>query len=179
MRPLPSKDPLRSPPSPRRTNEVHDEFEDAGLRFSDVAAISDPSRPHPAHADDANEGVVSARTPRPLQAPLLRFNLLQEISSLHGEVEYARDQHNARTLIKHSEFRLVLVSLKAGAHVPRAQSDQHIALQPLRGHLRLHLQNEVVNVHADQLLSLDRDLSYSLEAVEDSDILLWVGWSSS
>lgn len=181
MRPLPSKDPLRSPPNPPRTNEVHDEFEDAGLRFSDVAdaAVTDPSRPHTDHTDDANEDIVSERTPRPLKAPMLRFNLPQEISSLHGEIEYSRDRHNARTLIKHSEFRLVLVSLKAGAHVPRAQTDQHIALQPLTGHLRLHLQNEVVNVHADQLLSLDRDLPYSLEAIEDSDILLWVGWSNS
>ena len=179
MRPLPSKDPLRSPPELQRANDVHDEFEDAGLRFADVAhaASSDPSAPDMRHADAA-EANVSERTPRPLMAPMLRFNLPQEIASLHGEIEYSRDNHNARTLIKHSDFRLVLVSLKAGAHLPRAQTDQHIALQPLRGHLRVHMRDEVVNVHSDQLLSLDRDLPYSVEAVEDSDILLWVGWSS-
>lgn len=175
MRRLSSKDPLRSPPEPQRGDEVHEEFEDAGLRFSDVAPAA-RERPNDAD-DDATGGIVSERTPRPLRAPLLRFNLPQEISALHGELEYARDQHNARTLIKHSDFRLVLMSLKAGAHVPRVQTEQHLALQPLRGHLRLHMPSEVVNVHADQLLSLDRELSYRLEAVEDSDVLLWIGWS--
>jgi len=120
--------------------------------------------------------VISDRTPRPLMGPMLRFNLPQEIAALEGEVEYAQG-HNARTLVKHSEFRIVLVVLKAGAKVHEQQSEERIALQPLRGHVRLHLPNEVVNLHSDQLLSLDRRQPYSIEAVEDAAFLLWVGWS--
>jgi len=119
---------------------------------------------------------VSDRTPRPLMGSLLTFNLPQEVSLLRGEVEYTKG-HNGRTLIKHSEFRVVLVVLKAGATVNEQQSDQRIALQPLQGHIRLHLPDEVVNLHPDQLLSLDRNRSYHIEAVEDSAFLMWVGWS--
>lgn len=107
---------------------------------------------------------------------VLEFNLPQEIASLRGEVEYQKG-HNARTLIKHSEFRVVLVALKAGSAVHEQETDQRIAVQPIAGHLRLRLADEVVNLHSDQLLSLDHHVSYQIDAVEDSAFLMWVGWS--
>ena len=119
---------------------------------------------------------VSDRTPRPLMGSVLSFNLPQEISYLRGEVEYDKG-HNGRTLIKHSEFRVVLVALKAGAQVHEQQTEQRIALQPIEGHIRLQLSDEVVNLHPDQLLSLDREVPYRIEAVEDAAFLMWVGWS--
>lgn len=119
---------------------------------------------------------VSDRTPRPLSGSVLAFNLPQEISALRGEVEYQKG-HNGRTLIKHSEFRVVLVALKAGATVNEQDMAERVALQPACGHLRLHLGGEVVNIHPDQLVSLDRNQSYRIEAVEDSAFLMWVGWS--
>jgi quercetin dioxygenase-like cupin family protein len=119
---------------------------------------------------------VSDRTPRPLMGSVLSFNLPQEISALRGEVEYQKG-HNGRTLIKHSEFRIVLVALNAGSSVHEQQTDQRVALQPISGHLRLHLAEEVVNLHPDQLLSLDRNVTYRIEAVEESAFLMWVGWS--
>jgi quercetin dioxygenase-like cupin family protein len=124
----------------------------------------------------ALKDVVSDRTPRPLMGSVLNFNLPQEVSALRGEPAY-KNGHNARTLIKHSEFRVVLVVLGQGAEVHEQKSSERIALQPISGHVRLQLAAEVVNLHADQLLSLDRDISYRIAAVEDSAILLWVGWS--
>ena len=119
---------------------------------------------------------VSDRTARPLSGSVLTFNLPQEISALRGEVEY-RKGHNARTLIKHSEFRVVLVALKAGASVTERDIGERVAVQPACGHLRLQLGDEVVNIHPDQLVALDRNQSYRIEAVEDSAFLMWVGWS--
>jgi quercetin dioxygenase-like cupin family protein len=124
----------------------------------------------------ALKDIVSDRTPRPLMGPVLNFNLPQEVSALRGEPAYQHG-HNARTLIKHSEFRLVLVVLRKNAEVHEQKSSERIALQPIAGHVRLQLATEAVNLHADQVLSLDRDITYRIEAVEDSAILLWVGWS--
>jgi len=124
----------------------------------------------------ALKDIVSERTPRPLMGAVLNFNLPQEISTLRGENAYLNG-HNARTLIKHSEFLLVLIVLRQGAEVHEHKSSERMAMQPLSGHVRLHLASEVVNLHADQLLSLDRDITYRIAAVEDSAFLLWVGWS--
>ena len=125
------------------------------------------------------EQLTSERTPRPLMASRLNFNLPQEILALQGEVEYEKGGHNARTLVKHSEFRIVLVVLKAGAKVGQQETDERLALQPLSGHIRVHVadQDEVVNLHSDQLFSLDRNQPYNIEAVEDTAFLLFVGWS--
>ena len=121
---------------------------------------------------------VSDRTPRPLLAPVLAFNLQKEIGILRGEVEYLKG-HNGRTLIKHDSLRVVLVALKAGAVINEHEGEHAMAFQPLSGHLRLHLPNEVLDLRAQQLVSIDRDLRYSIEAVEDSEFLIWLGWSAA
>lgn len=121
---------------------------------------------------------VSDRTPRPLLAPVLAFDLQKEISLLRGEVEYLKG-HNSRTLIKHDTLRVVLVALKAGAVLNEHEGQYALAFQPLSGHLRLHVRKAVIELHAQQLVSVDRELRYNIEAVEDSEFLIWLGWSAA
>ena len=120
---------------------------------------------------------VSDRTPRPLMAPLLGFDLLREAEILESEPAWSAHGHNARTLIKHSEFRLVLVVLARAARMKQHQSSQRVAVQTLRGRVRLHVCDDPVELCEDQLLALDRDLTHDIEALQDSVLLLWVGWS--
>jgi quercetin dioxygenase-like cupin family protein len=120
---------------------------------------------------------VSDRTPRPLMGPLLTFDLVQEADSLRSEESWQTNGHNARTLIKHAEFRLVLLALQQGARVKEHQSTQRVAVQTLSGCVRLHVPTEVVVLSEGQLMALERDLSHDIEALEESVVLLWVGWS--
>lgn len=121
--------------------------------------------------------IVSNRTPRPLMGPLLTFDLAAESASLLQEEGWRTQGHNARTLIKHSEFRLVLIALAAGKQVHERETSQRLAIQVVSGHARVHVPTERVELKAGQLLALDHHLQYGIEAVEDSNILLWVGWS--
>ena len=84
-------------------------------------------------------------------------------------------RHNARTLIKHDGFRLVLVVLGAGARVQEHESYKHIAVQALSGVVRLHLPDQIVELCAGGLLGLDRHVLHDIEAIEDSAFLLCVG----
>ena len=63
----------------------------------------------------------------------LGFDLRAEIDVLRREWPWAEHRHNARTLIKHDGFRLVLVVLGAGARVQEHESYKHIAVQALSG----------------------------------------------
>ena len=56
---------------------------------------------------DAISTWVSDRTPRPLNAPMMAFDLAAEAERLRTEDAWLEHGHNARTLIKHSEFRLL------------------------------------------------------------------------
>jgi quercetin dioxygenase-like cupin family protein len=120
---------------------------------------------------------VSERTPRPLMGPILNFDLDTEMASLREEDGWRAHGHNARTLIKHSEFRVVLIALRVGSQVHEQQTDERLAIQTLRGRVRLHVPTESVELRINQLVSLDRHIPFSLEALEDCDFLLWLGWS--
>jgi quercetin dioxygenase-like cupin family protein len=120
---------------------------------------------------------VSDRTPRPLDAEALAFDLDNEIELLRNEWPWREHGHNARTLLKHSGFRMVLVVLKAGVRVPERSTYNHVAVHNLTGQLRLHLPDRAVDLGPAGLLGLGPCVLHGVEALEDSVFLLCVGWS--
>jgi quercetin dioxygenase-like cupin family protein len=125
----------------------------------------------------AANGGVSERTPRPLQGPTLRFDLAAEAAALKKEDAWRVNGHNARTLIKYADFRVVLIALKMGAHVAEHQTDQQATVHALSGELRLRLPQQTIDLAAGDLLALDRAVAHDIEALEDSLFLLSIGWS--
>jgi quercetin dioxygenase-like cupin family protein len=121
--------------------------------------------------------IVSDRTPRPLMAPVLNFDLAVEANVLREEAAWKAHGHNARTLVKHSEFRLVLITLREGMQIHEQQVAERISLQTLRGSLRVHIPTETLELSAGRLIALDRQLPFSIEALSDSEFLLLLGWS--
>jgi quercetin dioxygenase-like cupin family protein len=105
------------------------------------------------------------------------FDLRNEVAQLRDEPIWHTHGHNARTLIKQTDFRVVLISLKAGKEVHEHPTDEPLALQPLRGQMRVQLPSEVIQLGPEQLLSIDQRMQFSAEAIEDCDFLLWIGWS--
>lgn len=125
----------------------------------------------------ATTNFVSDRTPRALMAPMLKFDLMREAQLLRHEQTFLEHGHNARTLIKHSELRMVLIALAAGIAIEERAPDERVTIQPLRGRLRVRLPTEDVELAAGCLLALDRQIPCRIEAIEPSDLMLWVSWS--
>ena len=118
---------------------------------------------------------ISDRTPRPLAGELLSFDLTNEVSALRDEAGLSKG-HNGRTLLKLGALRVVLVTLDAGASIQEHLSTEPLAFHPQRGHLLLRRGEDVVHLRPEQLAAVNRGVSYTLEAVEDSALLIWVGW---
>jgi quercetin dioxygenase-like cupin family protein len=97
-------------------------------------------------------------------------------SELRKEEAYARNGHAARTLVREPDLRLVLVVLKAGGRMAEHRVDQTFSLHALRGHVRLHLPDGMADLAAGRLLVLGRDLAHDVEAIEESALLLTIGW---
>ena len=125
----------------------------------------------------AANGGASERTPRPLAGTALKFDFEVEAKSLELEEAWQVSGHNARTLIKTDELRVVLIALKAGARMQQHKTDQHVTVQALKGRLRLHLPREVIELAAGNLLALDRDVPHDVEGLEDSLFVLTMVWS--
>lgn len=111
-----------------------------------------------------------------LTAPLLKFDLAAEIEQLHGEEHWLRDGRISRTLVKHSDFRIVLMLMKAGMLMPEHKTDARISIHTLSGRLLINLEGQPVELSAGHLLVLEKALSHDVNALEESAFLLSISW---
>lgn len=107
-----------------------------------------------------------------LSEPVLTFDLASEAAALRDAPPWELRGHNAKTLVKHPDLRLVLMVVRAGAQIQRHQTDHRISVQTVTGHVRLNLPEQVVDLPAGSVLVLDRSIPHDVVAEQDSTVLL-------
>ncbi len=126
----------------------------------------------------SHEDIRRGRAPHPLTGTALEFDLAAEADRLKAEPTWRSEGHNAKTLVKHPDFRVVLIALKAGGRMNEHKTDQCVTIHTLVGRLRLHLPAQVLDLPSGALLALEQTVLHEVEALEDSVFLLSLGWSS-
>ena len=111
-----------------------------------------------------------------LTGAALKFDLTGEVRELKHEETWARTGQNAKTLVKHPDFRIVLIALRAGARIQEHQAGGRVSIQCLSGRLRLLLPDQTVELGPNSLLALDKSLAHEVEALEESALLLSISW---
>jgi quercetin dioxygenase-like cupin family protein len=111
-----------------------------------------------------------------LTGKLLTFDLAHEVARLHEESSWRQGDRNARTLLKESDFRIVLVALRAGGRMEQHRAAGRISIQTLAGRLRLHAPGHTVELPVGRLMSLESDIPHDVEALEDGAFLLTIAW---
>lgn len=128
---------------------------------------------------DRPPGETSGSDQRParrLAAPVLAFDLAQEVSSLKQEESWRRGDRNARTLVEDPGFRLVLTALKLGAHMRDHRAAGWVSVQGLEGHLRLKAGEQTVDVQAGQMVVFEPELLHSVVALQEAAFLLSIAF---
>ncbi|MFI5069896.1 MAG: cupin domain-containing protein [Terriglobales bacterium] len=120
-------------------------------------------------------GSAAIRSPGPLESPILSFDLNAEIKQLRSENAW-QGGRNSKTLVKHADFRVVLTVLKSGARLHEHKAAGRISVQAVEGHIRMHVQDKVIDLPAGHMLALERALPHDVEALEDSAFLLTIAW---
>jgi quercetin dioxygenase-like cupin family protein len=112
------------------------------------------------------------------------FDLATIEQEMRSEEPYAREGHTARTLVREDELRVVLIAMKDGARVAAHTVDETVAIQTLTGRLRVPLprlagqrEDRMVELPIGRLLVLPPGIEHGVEAVGDSALLLWFGWT--
>lgn len=113
--------------------------------------------------------------PQPMAGPYLEFDIARELQQLHREAGWDSGQ-NAKTLVKYNGLRVVLVALKARSRIPEHQTEGHISIQTVVGHIQVRAQGRTFELRAGGLLALDQGLRHDVEAVEESAFLLTIAW---
>jgi quercetin dioxygenase-like cupin family protein len=101
---------------------------------------------------------------------------MQEIIRLKAESSWQRGDRNAKTLVKEPNLHLTLVLLKAGARLDQHQTAGPVVVQPLTGRVRLSAEGEQTELSVGQLLVVAPNVPHDVEAIEESALLLTIGW---
>jgi len=118
---------------------------------------------------------AALRSPGALESPVLPFDLNAEMEQLRKEAAWQCGR-NSKTLVKHSDFRVVLTVLKSGARLHEHRAAGRISVQTVAGHIRMHVQGKVLDLPAGHLLALERAIAHDVEALEENAFLLTIAW---
>ena len=122
---------------------------------------------------EPSETAGSAQRPaRHLVGAVLSFDLAGEIASLQQEESWRRGDRNARTLVEEPGLRVVLTVLKAGARIREHRTDRPVAIQTLKGYVRVESPEETIDLLVGRLMTLQPGVPHDLEAIELSAFLL-------
>jgi quercetin dioxygenase-like cupin family protein len=111
----------------------------------------------------------------PMADPFMEFDLPAEIHRLQAEVNWNTGQ-NARTLIKYTDFRVVLIALAAEARMHEHKAEGRVSIYVLSGHIQLRASGRTFNLRSGGLLALDHGVSHDVHALEESALLLTIAW---
>ncbi|MFZ0821084.1 MAG: hypothetical protein WAM91_13515 [Candidatus Acidiferrales bacterium] len=112
-----------------------------------------------------------------LSTPLLKFDIGEEIAQQRQEDSWLQGNgRSSKTLVKHPDLRIVLISMKANTRMHEHKATARISVQTIAGHVRLHLPEQAVDLPPGHLLVLDQCLKHDVEALEDSAFLLTLSW---
>ena len=114
-------------------------------------------------------------TERPLDAPLLTFDIVPLVAQLKGEETWHTGARNAMTLHKGPGLRIVLIAMHANTTIPSHHADGPISVQVLEGALTFRAEAQAVTLRAGQLLTLSAGIPHVVAAEEESVFLLTMG----
>jgi quercetin dioxygenase-like cupin family protein len=110
-----------------------------------------------------------------LSAPLLTLDLNREIEKLRSEGRW-QSGHTAKTLVKYSDFRVVLIVMKTGGRLDKHRTEGRISVQTLDGRIRFSTAERSVELAAGQMLTLEHNIPHDVEGIVDSALLLTIAW---
>ena len=111
----------------------------------------------------------------PMAAAFLEFDLQAELQSLQAETTWSTG-HNAKTLAKYDDLRVVLIAFRAQARMAEHKTEGRISVHLLSGHVHVKAAGRTFNLRPGSLLTLDQGVPHDVEALEDSALLLSIAW---
>jgi quercetin dioxygenase-like cupin family protein len=109
---------------------------------------------------------------RPLDAPVMSFDLQPLLRELRQDESYTRSGRLGRTLAKSGRLRLTLVALAAGIEVGTHHADSPMTIQLLEGRLGFRVDGRDHELRTGQVLFFGPGDAHDIRAIEESALLL-------
>lgn len=109
---------------------------------------------------------------------LVQFDLAQEIADSERKKPWQSGRY-AKTLLKKTDLRIVLISMEKAARIKDHHADGTISVQVLNGSIRFTVQGTEHILSRGNVLALGASIEHEVDALEDSAFLLTVSWPGS
>jgi quercetin dioxygenase-like cupin family protein len=122
------------------------------------------------------EGHTYLRT-HDLSAEHMLLDLGRAVTEMHGAATPGRSRGGV-TLVKEGGLSVVLTHLHAGASLQEHATAGAATIQVLDGNVRVRIGDTTLEAGAGRLLAFDSGVRHSVEALEDSTLLLTLAAST-
>jgi len=106
-----------------------------------------------------------------LEAEHMLLDLGEVVTELHGQATPEQTRGSV-TLVKQGGMSLVLTHLHGGGRLQEHATPGAATVQVLDGHVRVQIEGESLDVPAGRLIAFNSGVRHSVEALEDSTLLL-------
>ena len=113
---------------------------------------------------------------RRLDAPELGLDLARELEELRRGAPFRIKGYGAKTLVKHTDLRVVLMAFEPGASLGQHRTVGQVSIQTLEGRVRLMLERGQIELSKGGLFALGSSVPHDVEAVDASAVLLTIAW---
>ncbi len=111
---------------------------------------------------------------RVLDAPVLSFNLDEEILRLRQGPQWEHSHHAAVTLVKNADVRIVLILLSKGLVMHEHHAEGPVTVSVAFGGIRFRARGEERVLQSGALLTLGGGIPHEVEAIEESAFVVTV-----
>ncbi len=108
---------------------------------------------------------------RPAVGGMITVSIAAEIARLKSAPEWESGDRHAISLVKDNALNILLMILKQGARLHEHRTKGPIAVQVVSGSIRFSAGGERI-ISAGEIVGLDRNIAHSVEALEESAIIL-------
>ncbi len=109
---------------------------------------------------------------RPAEGRILQVQLDEQVARLARQLQTSGRDREAISLVKDYGLNVLLMALRSGARLHEHHTKGPLALQVLSGCVNFMAAGAVNEVRPGSIVALDREIVHSLEAIEDSMVLL-------
>lgn len=109
---------------------------------------------------------------RPAEGGMVTITIASEIEGLKSGPEWMSGDRHAVSLVKDDALNVLLMVLKKGARLHEHHTKGPIAVQVLSGSIRFTGGDEHRSISSGMIVALDRNIAHSVEALEESALIL-------
>jgi len=135
-------------------------------------------RTHPNAASTARslKAMEHMETTRHLEDRVRAVSLADSAAQAWAQARESPARHSAITLIKRDALRVILIAMSDGSELPGHKVEAGFTVQMLRGKVRFRVEAEERILSGGELFAVARGLPHDLVALEDSELLLTLGF---